>query len=125
MFRTKNLIYLLFFSSLISVFTFAQSVDGDPENGKSLFGNNCTACHYSGPEEMRKIGPGLHSHLLEKYTEDWLIKWIRNAPALTASGDPIALEASEYDPSQMQSFTYLQDSDIKDILAYLEQDPAG
>jgi len=124
MFRTKNLIYLLFFSSLISVFTFAQSVDGDPENGKSLFGNNCTACHYSGPEEMRKIGPGLHSHLLEKYTEDWLIKWIRNAPALTASGDPIALEASEYDPSQMQSFTYLQDSDIKDILAYLEQDPA-
>ena len=72
---------------------------------------------------MRKIGPGLNSHILEEFTEDWLIKWIRNAPALTASGDPLAVEISEYDPSQMQAFTFLQDSDIKDILAYLEEDP--
>ena len=123
MLRAKNSIYLFLIFLLTSLFSFSQIIEGNAENGKTLFGNNCTACHYSGPEEMRKIGPGLHSHLLEKYTEDWLIKWIRNAPALTASGDPIAIEASQYDPSQMQSFTYLSDSDIKDILAYVEQDP--
>ena len=123
MFRKKPFFYLVLCIALISANSFAQSVEGDSENGKNLFGNNCTACHYSGPEEMRKIGPGLNSHVLEEFTEDWLIKWIRNAPALTASGDPLALEVSEYDPSQMQAFTFLQDSDIKDILAYLEQDP--
>ena len=123
MLRKNILIYSLLFFIHIVHFSFAQNIDGDPENGKTLFGNNCTACHYSGPEEMRKIGPGLGSHTLGEFTEDWLIKWIRNAPALTASGDPIALEISEYDPSQMQAFTFLQDSDIKDILAYLEQDP--
>ena len=123
MFREKKHLLLILFSFFISSYSFSQIVDGNPENGKTLFDANCTACHYSGPEEMKKIGPGLNSHILEEFSEEWLIKWIRNAPALTNSGDPLAIEVSEYDPSQMQAFTFLKDSQIKDILAYLEQDP--
>ena len=59
MLRAKNLIYLFLIFLLTSLFSFSQIIEGNPENGKTLFGNNCTACHYSGPEEMRKIGPGL------------------------------------------------------------------
>ena len=123
MFREKKHLLLILFSFFISSYSFSQIVDGNPENGKTLFDANCTACHYSGPEEMKKIGPGLNSHILEEFSEEWLIKWTRNAPALTNSGDPLAIEVSEYDPSQHPAFTFLKDSQIKDILAYLEQDP--
>src|SRR5690606_37305047 len=46
--------------------------------------------------------------------------WIKNAPALIASGDPQALEAEAFSPAAMTAFPELTDDDIRNILAYVK-----
>ena len=55
-----------------------------------------------------------------KYESNWLKMWIKNNAALIASGDALAIEVSEWSPTAMTAFPLLSDTDIDNILAYIE-----
>jgi mono/diheme cytochrome c family protein len=88
----------------------------DAAAGAAIFKQKCTACHGI---EKAVVGPALKG-IDTKYDEAWLLKWIKNAPAFIASGDPLAVKASEYSPAMMSAFPELSDDDIKNIVAYVK-----
>ena len=96
----------------------AASSLGDPENGKSLFNTNCASCH---KRYDKMVGPALHG-VTEERDMEWLYSWIHNSTAMIAAGDPEAVAIfEEYNGSVMTPFPQLSESDIDDILAYVEQ----
>lgn len=109
----SSLIFLLFsISSSVS----AQNI----EEGEKLYKANCTACHQI---DNKLIGPALRG-VSDKYSEEWLIKWIKNSAEMIAAGDPDAIAIwEEYNKSPMTAFPYFSDDDVKNILAYIEQAP--
>lgn len=88
----------------------------DPSNGKALFEQHCTSCHAI---DQKLIGPALkNAHT--KYDEAWLISWIKNSADMIAKGDPKAVKIyEEYNKLAMNSFDYLSNNEIKDIIAYI------
>lgn len=86
----------------------------DAVEGRKLFKAKCSSCHAL---DHTVIGPGI-SEMAKTKDEAFLIKWIKNAPALIASGDKEAVEASKFSPSEMTAFPELSDDQIKSILAY-------
>jgi cytochrome c551/c552 len=114
--RTLAFFSSLFFFSLFNFTSYAQSV----EEGEKLFQANCTACHQI---DSKLIGPALRG-VSDKYSEEWLLKWIKNSAEMIASGDPDAVAIfEEYNKSPMTAFPYFSDDDVKNILAYIEQPP--
>ena len=90
------------------------------EEGEKLFKSNCVSCHQI---DKKVIGPALRG-VNDKYSQEWLLKWIKNSAELIASGDPDAIAIyEEYNKSAMSAFTYLSDEDILNILAYVEVAP--
>lgn len=107
---------IAFFIFVFSLSSTAQSV----EEGETLYKANCTACHQI---DAKLIGPALRG-VNEKYSEEWLLKWIKNSAELIASGDADAIAIyEEYNKSPMTAFPYFSDDDVKNILAYIEQAP--
>ena len=108
-------IFLIFFISFS-----AYSQDADIAKGKSLFYDNCAACH-----KLNKnlIGPAL-AGVSEKYEKDWLYSWIKNSNALIKSGDERAVAIwEEYNKAAMNAFPQLSNEDIDNILAYTDYKP--
>ena len=108
-------------SALFAVFIFLFSAstlhafEGDAKNGKKLFKSNCASCHKL---DKKLVGPAL-TGVTDKYSEEWLTKWIRNNAELRASGDEDAIAIfEEYNGSVMSAFPMLSDQDILDILQY-------
>jgi len=108
-------------STLLAVFIFLfsastlQAFEGDAKNGKKLFKSNCASCHKL---DKKLVGPAL-TGVTDKYSEEWLKKWIRNNAELRASGDEDAIAIfEEYNGSIMSAFPLLSDQDIFDILQY-------
>ena len=104
---------------LVIVFMFSassvQAFEGDAKNGKKLFKQNCASCHKL---DKKLVGPAL-TGVADKYSEEWLLLWIRNNAELRASGDEDAIAIfEEYNGSIMSSFTMLSNEDIFDILTY-------
>ena len=116
-FKISTISFLLIL--FVSVFSFsatAQSV----EEGEKLYKANCTSCHQL---DKKVIGPALRG-INDKYSEEWLIKWIKNSTELIASGDADAIAIyEEYNKSAMTIFSYFSDEDVKSILQYIEQAP--
>ena len=120
-------------STLLAVFIFLfsastlQAFEGDAKNGKKLFKSNCASCHKL---DKKLVGPAL-TGVTDKYSEEWLKKWIRNNAELRASGDEDAIAIfEEYNGSVMSAFPTLSDQDIFDILQYtiegdVKQVPTG
>ena len=109
----SSLIFLLF---AVSASVSAQNI----EEGEKLYKANCTACHQI---DNKLIGPALRG-VSDKYSEEWLIKWIKNSAEMIAAGDPDAIAIwEEYNKSPMTAFPYFSDDDVKNILAYIEQAP--
>ena len=107
--------------SVLAAFTFLFSVttvsafEGDASNGKKLFKSNCASCHKL---DKKLVGPAL-TGVTDKYSEEWLLAWIRNNAELRASGDADAISIfEEYNGSVMSAFPALSDQDIFDILQY-------
>ena len=101
----------IFFFSVTTVSAF----EGDASNGKKLFKSQCASCHKL---DKKLIGPAL-SGVTDKYSEEWLLAWIRNNAELRASGDADAIAIfEEYNGSVMSAFPALSDQDIFDILQY-------
>lgn len=95
----------------------AAAPSGDAIAGEALYKANCTSCHAL---NKRVLGPAL-AGVNEKHSEDWLIKWIKNAPAMVASGDEAALKIyNEYNQAAMTPFPQFSDDDVKNILAYIK-----
>lgn len=103
---------------VFSVSVFAQ--EGDVAKGKSLFNQQCAACHKL---DKRMTGPAL-AGIADKRDREWLQKWIRNSAALIKSGDADAIAIfEEYNKIPMTAFPQLSDQDIDDILAYTSAPP--
>lgn len=132
LFRPSQLKFILFlFLSFSFLGSYAQEDEGgfvtieaipdaDPQKGKELFNSLCAACH----KPYRKgVGPALHG-VIDKYNGDleWLYAWIKNSQALIKSGDSRAIAIyEEYNRAAMNAFPQLSNSDIDNILAYVEQ----
>ncbi len=92
------------------------------ENGKTLFKNNCAACH-NRDMKSKLTGPplGQTEEHWAKYPRAELHSWIRNSQALIDAGHPRATELwAEWKPTTMNSFPTLSDDDIENILAYIK-----
>lgn len=109
---------------VFSAFT-VSAFEGDASNGKKLFKANCASCHKL---DKKLVGPAL-AGVTDKYSEEWLVKWIRNNAELRESGDADAIAIyEEYNGSPMSAFPALSDQDIFDILQYTiegDQKPAA
>lgn len=91
----------------------------DVAKGKELYSQNCATCHKI---HTNATGPALKD-VTKRRTEAWLIKWIRNSQSLIKSGDPIAVKLyNDWNQIAMNSFPDFTDQDIKDILAYIDEE---
>ncbi|WP_411030060.1 c-type cytochrome [Spongiimicrobium sp. 3-5] len=99
---------------------------GDVAKGKSLFNQNCAACHAL---NRKMTGPALAnvaSRLAadEGLDTEWLYAWIKNSPGMIKSGDAYAVKIyAEYNQAAMTAFPTLSNTDIDDILAYTAAPP--
>ena len=98
-----------------------EGFGGDAAKGKTLFNQNCAACH----SLTRKMtGPPL-ANVESRLSEDegldreWLYTWIKNSSGMIKSGDAYANKVyTEYAQAPMTAFPTLSNADIDDILAY-------
>ena len=106
---------------IVILFSFCKtSQSQNLEEGEKLYQANCVACHQI---DNKLIGPALRG-VNDKYSEEWLISWIKNSAEMIASGDPDAIAIyEEYNKSPMTAFPYFSDDDVRNILAYIEQAP--
>ncbi len=112
----RNVAKSLILVSLLSSAAVSTANAQDAKAGAAIFKQKCTACHAI---DKAVVGPALKG-IDTKYDEAWLIKWIKNAPSLIASGDPQAIKAGEYSPAMMSAFPELSDDDVKNIIEYVK-----
>lgn len=119
---TSTLKRLFLLSTLTSLFAFAQpALSQDVAEGEKLFSENCASCHsIDGP---KGLGPNLRD-VNKRHKPEWLLKWVKNAPAMIQSGDPEAVKLYEENNKQnMTVFANLSDNQIKSVLKYIETAP--
>lgn len=91
---------------------------GDIVAGKTLFENNCKACH--NPDGEKLTGPGLKD-ITKRRDLAWLVKWIQNPMGVIASGDKYANDLyNQYNKTQMTAFPALKEADVQNIIAYID-----
>ena len=117
-FAFSRLTLVLVFA-LSSFVAFAQ--EADIEAGKTLFRNQCAACHN---KDMKSdlTGPALGGaeERWAAFPKEDLYSWIRNSQALVKSGHPRAVEIyNQWKQVPMTAFTSLTDPEIANILAYI------
>jgi mono/diheme cytochrome c family protein len=116
----KNRFLILSFS-LFSLSVFAQD-QAAIEAGKTLFKNNCAACHNK-DMKGKLTGPALGGvqERWADYPKEDLYSWIRNSQGMISQGHPKATALwNEWKPTVMNSFPTLSDQDIDNILAYVK-----
>jgi len=102
----------LFFILLSSIPAQAQTADAAKHFAE------CKACHTIGGGRL--VGPDLKG-VTEKYSEDWLIHFVRNSQEMVKSGDKKAVKIfNEYSKIPMPSHPALSDAQIKDMLLYIK-----
>ncbi len=87
-------------------------------DGAAIFKQNCTACHAI---DKQVVGPALKD-VHKRRDEAWILKFIQNSTAVIQSGDPYAVALyNKYNKTQMTSFNYLPEEDIKAVIAYIKE----
>lgn len=121
-----SLVVSLFFTATL----FSQDENasaGDAVKGKSLFNQNCAACHsltkkMTGPA-LANVETRLADEGLDK---EWIYAWVKNSSGVIASGDAYANKIyNEYNKAAMTAFPTLSNADIDNILAYTAAAPAA
>ncbi|MFS4455900.1 cytochrome c3 family protein [Maribacter sp. 2304DJ31-5] len=118
--------FLLFSVSIVAQDAAASTESGDPAKGKSLFNQNCAACHAL---NRKMTGPALanvEARLSDEegLDREWLYDWIKNSPGMIKSGDAYANKIyAAYNQAAMTAFPTLSNTDIDDILAYTAAPP--
>lgn len=114
--RSSQLILLI-----LAVFTTTLKAEGNPDEGKALFGNNCAVCH-SKDMKTRATGPAL-SGFQDRWAAESkadLYGWIRNSQGMIAKNNARALAVwKEYQPTVMTGFPNLTDAQIESLFAYI------
>ncbi|HBH83726.1 MAG: hypothetical protein A2X05_01665 [Bacteroidetes bacterium GWE2_41_25] len=90
---------------------FAQNTAADH------FDEFCADCHSIGEGDMK--GPDLLG-VEQKYSEDWLVKFIHSSKTLINSGDPKAVATFEKYKKQNMPDTDLSVSEIRALIAYIK-----
>ncbi|MDB5120482.1 MAG: cytochrome c class [Sphingobacteriales bacterium] len=107
---------LILFTTLTFTGVYVSHAQSAAE-GATLFKQKCTSCHAL---DKKVVGPALKG-VSDRHKEDWLVKWINNAPSMIASGDKEAVAiANEYKPMVMTAFPELTPDNVKGILAYIK-----
>lgn len=116
----KSLIFFIVFA-FSSLSSFSQEIPTDEAAvaaGKQLFDTNCKTCHRV---DSRLIGPPLGGVYDRAPSIEWIQNFVRNPPAVIASGDPYAVNLyNEYNKVMMTPFTSLKNDDIMNILGYVK-----
>lgn len=112
--------FLLLSTSLIAQEPAADAVAGDHVKGKAIFNQNCAACHKLGGKSTGPALANVEARLAEEGLDrEWIYAWVKNSPAVIASGDAYANKIyNEYNQTAMTAFPTLTNGDIDDILAY-------
>ncbi|WP_367392594.1 cytochrome c [Lewinella sp. LCG006] len=97
--------------------------------GKSIFRNNCAACH-AGDMKTNLTGPALGG--TERRWENHggkeaLYAWIRNSQKMIAEGENQRAQElwQEWRPTVMNSFENLTDEEIDAVIGYIEVNYGG
>lgn len=105
------ILYTLLSPSGFNVQTaFAQS---DPAE---LYDDYCADCHSIGEGDMK--GPDLLG-VEQKYSNDWLVRFISSAKTMINSGDPAAVKSWEKYKKKNMPNTNLSKSEIKALIVYI------
>ncbi len=92
------------------------------EEGKTLFVNNCTACHAVTDEVV--VGPGLKG-INQRRPIAWLTSWIKNSQKVIQTGDKYAVDLfNKFNKTVMPSYDF-SDEQIVSILQYIDQQSTG
>jgi cytochrome c2 len=84
--------------------------------GAKIFFGNCTSCHSLYKEAT---GPSL-KNVLNRHSERWVRKWIRNSPKMIADGDREAIEVYEkWNKTSMVCFPNFTEKEMGDLITYL------
>ena len=87
--------------------------------GEALFKGNCTQCH-----AIHKvvIGPAL-ANVYDRRSQEWIYSFIRNSQKMIAEGDKQAVALyKEYKNTVMPNHTFLEDADLDNLLAYVQDE---
>jgi cytochrome c2 len=122
MVHTSTLKRLLILPFALGIIAFTNPLTAqDAVEGEKLFSENCTSCHVI--DGVKSVGPNLRD-VTKRRKEDWLLKWVKNSPAMIASGDPIAVKLyEENNKANMTEFGFLSETQIKSVLKYIETAP--
>ncbi len=94
------------------------------QDGQALFMSKCAACHAANMKD-NLTGPALGG-VEDRWPEKQkLHEWIKNAPGLTKTGYPRAVEISKFSPAEMQQFPGITDPEIDAILGFINKRAAG
>lgn len=94
--------------------------------GKSLFKSNCAACHNA---KADGTGPALlgararwqaAGDYKDKTGEQWMYEWVKDWNSVVAAGYPHAVEMANSRATTMNSFPYLREEEIDQILLYID-----
>ncbi|MEP7267911.1 MAG: c-type cytochrome [Saprospiraceae bacterium] len=119
-FRFSNLLLVV----LLSLPTLINA-QGNPDEGKVLFANNCAACHAK-DMKTKATGPALAGAEERWGSDEDMYAWIRNSQAVIAKGQPHAVELwKTWGPTVMTAFPNLTDGQIQSLLAYVNGMAAG
>lgn len=96
----------------------------DLEAGKTIFRNNCAACH-AADMKTNLTGPalgGAPERWVDHGGDEALYSWIRNSQAMISSGENERATQlwNDYNPTVMNSFLNLTDEEIANTLAYID-----
>ena len=83
--------------------------------GEASFGKNCKSCHGFLQDG---IGPQLGS-ITEKFSAEWLIRFIKNPAEVIASGDKNAQQLHEKYKAIMPSFQAMDEAELNAIVSFL------
>ena len=126
----RNLIFsackflpIVFVFALLHFTSHAQEISKEAPAiaaGESLFNANCKTCHRV---HQKLIGPALSDVYNRAPSIDWIKSFVKNSAGVIAGGDDYANKLyTEYNKTQMTSFSSLKDADIMNILAYIQSE---
>ena len=85
--------------------------------GQALFVKACASCHTIGQGDL--VGPDLQA-VTSRRDRAWLSQFLQAPNAMRAKKDPIALALSAKFPGVVMPNLGLSESDVEDLLAYLD-----
>ena len=120
----------IFKSFILTAFIFlsatlanAQEIPTDEaniSNGKALFSANCKTCH---SVHNKLVGPALKNVYDRAPSIEWIYAFVNNSQKVIKSGDEYANKLySEYNQTEMTSFSDFTPDEILSILAYIKNE---